>query len=267
METFWAGDVPLSELGPDNESIYFIHHPSELFPLAVWINEEWHSVITDQRGEAIDLIRLRDGVIVWSAEPRGFDSIVVADQLAGRFAFRAPGQYFDIETSLLYNRARYYDPADGRFLTPDPLGPGCSPNLYLYCLNQPFAYTDVLGLAPRCATKAECDQIFDDIKETVEKRKPPPGMKGLEQRWDEMANATNVLPWGIPAVTPRPPMGTVKGHIDQYKGMQNRLSNQMKDYNSKGCQAHEDAAREDARKYYQEWQTEKVKLSSIYGTL
>jgi RHS repeat-associated protein len=35
---------------------------------------------------------------------------------------RFPGQYHDDESDLHYNHQRYYDPATGRYLTPDPLG-------------------------------------------------------------------------------------------------------------------------------------------------
>src|SRR5690606_25924487 len=35
---------------------------------------------------------------------------------------RLPGQVFDAETGLHYNRARYYGPEAGQYLTPDPLG-------------------------------------------------------------------------------------------------------------------------------------------------
>jgi RHS repeat-associated protein len=35
---------------------------------------------------------------------------------------RLPGQQFDEETGLYYNRHRYYDPKQGRYITQDPIG-------------------------------------------------------------------------------------------------------------------------------------------------
>ena len=37
-------------------------------------------------------------------------------------SLRFAGQYFDAESGLHYNYHRYYDPATGRYLTPDPIG-------------------------------------------------------------------------------------------------------------------------------------------------
>jgi RHS repeat-associated protein len=47
-------------------------------------------------------------------------------------------------TGLFYFGARYYDPALGRFITPDPIDvPGQNP--YVYCYNNPLAYVDPEG--------------------------------------------------------------------------------------------------------------------------
>jgi RHS repeat-associated protein len=47
---------------------------------------------------------------------------------------------------LLYFGARYYDPAVGRWLTPDPLGMADGTNVYAYCGNDPVNRVDPWGL-------------------------------------------------------------------------------------------------------------------------
>ena len=57
------------------------------------------------------------------------------------------GRELDSESGLYYFRARYYDPASGRFLSRDPFGTrGGSPNRYSYARNNPLLYGDPLGL-------------------------------------------------------------------------------------------------------------------------
>jgi RHS repeat-associated protein len=67
-------------------------------------------------------------------------------------------QHEDTTTGLTYLNARYYDPALGRFLTPDPLmNPGDPRTLdpYRYADNNPTVYTDASGLSPSCGTYSE----------------------------------------------------------------------------------------------------------------
>lgn len=61
-------------------------------------------------------------------------------------AFRYTGQRLDPETGLYYYRARYYNAAIGRFLSPDPIGYDDGPNLYAYVRNDPLNFIDPLGL-------------------------------------------------------------------------------------------------------------------------
>ena len=64
--------------------------------------------------------------------------------------FRYRGYYLDNETGLCYLNSRYYDPAVGRFLSPDSLE-YLEPedlgglNLYSYCNNNPVNYYDPEG--------------------------------------------------------------------------------------------------------------------------
>jgi RHS repeat-associated protein len=64
------------------------------------------------------------------------------------YNLRFPGQYFDLETGLMYNGARYYDPASARFQQTDPTGFNGGLNLYVYGLNDPLTYIDATGFAP-----------------------------------------------------------------------------------------------------------------------
>ena len=67
--------------------------------------------------------------------------------------FRYRGYFYDQETGFYYLQTRYYDPAVGRFLSPDNpdyldyLSFG-GLNLYAYCYNNPISYCDPSGHMP-----------------------------------------------------------------------------------------------------------------------
>ncbi|MGF1486956.1 MAG: RHS repeat-associated core domain-containing protein [Prochloraceae cyanobacterium] len=62
------------------------------------------------------------------------------------FRFSYTGREFDSETQLYYNRARYYNPAIGRFISIDPIGfEAGDVNLYRYVNNSPTNFTDPSG--------------------------------------------------------------------------------------------------------------------------
>jgi RHS repeat-associated protein len=63
-----------------------------------------------------------------------------------RFGYTA--QRFDSESGQYYYRARYYEPAIGRFIQPDPIGYSVGLNLYGYVGNNPISFVDPLGLDP-----------------------------------------------------------------------------------------------------------------------
>ncbi len=60
--------------------------------------------------------------------------------------FRYTARESDTETGLYYYRARYYDPAVGRFLSEDPIGFDGGENFYAYTRNSPVDLKDPFGL-------------------------------------------------------------------------------------------------------------------------
>ena len=66
--------------------------------------------------------------------------------LANRLQILHAGRRYDTDTRLYYNRARWYDPLTGRFLSEDPIGFSAGDaNLYRYCGNSPTNATDPTG--------------------------------------------------------------------------------------------------------------------------
>lgn len=61
---------------------------------------------------------------------------------------RFPGQYYDAETGLYFNNARYYDKDSGRYIQSDPIGLDGGDNTYLYADANPLVSMDPSGEGP-----------------------------------------------------------------------------------------------------------------------
>lgn len=100
--------------------------------------------INDHLGTPQKIVN-NSGQVVWSAAYLPFGKAQVTTETVANH-FRFPGQYYDAESGLHYNRHRYYDPETGRYITADPIGLEGGVNLYSYVLNNPTNRTDVNGL-------------------------------------------------------------------------------------------------------------------------
>ncbi len=87
-----------------------------------------------------------NGGVVWEAKYSSFGEAEVEAVSTGTNNLRFPGQYFDQETGLHYNRLRYYDYQIGRYLRSDPLKFIEAIDLYTYVANNPLIFADPLGL-------------------------------------------------------------------------------------------------------------------------
>ncbi|GCG05163.1 type IV secretion protein Rhs [Escherichia coli] len=105
-----------------------------------------HLYHCDHRGLPLALIST-EGATEWRGEYDEWGNQLNEENPHHLFQpYRLPGQQYDDESGLCYNRYRYYEPLQGRYITQDPIGLNGGWNLYKYPLN-PINYADPLGLA------------------------------------------------------------------------------------------------------------------------
>ena len=78
--------------------------------------------------------------------------------------FRYCGEYYDKESGNIYLRARYYDTANGRFISEDPIKDGL--NWYSYCAGDPVRFVDSWGLETvELNDRPDSKSVFGNVKE------------------------------------------------------------------------------------------------------
>jgi len=105
-------------------------------PKVVW-------TFTDRLGTVRDLYQASSdtrGLISYDAFGRPHDTTGLASKANVFYA----GRELDYDTRLYNNRARWYDPASGRFISEDPIASDTNP--YRYAGNSPANFTDPSGL-------------------------------------------------------------------------------------------------------------------------
>ncbi|MFO6298317.1 RHS repeat-associated core domain-containing protein [Rahnella selenatireducens] len=128
--------------------------------LALWLDPlpqgdalKLHLYHCDHLGTPIALINHKTSKVEWSAVLDVWGNAVdVFNPYKLRQQIRMQGQQYDEESGLHYNRHRYYDPMQGRYITQDPIGLRGGWNLYTYALD-PIEFIDPLGLYQVCHRK------------------------------------------------------------------------------------------------------------------
>jgi RHS repeat-associated protein len=151
---YWNDDQLVAECAPDGQlRLYIYADPLAQTPL-VFLDYDSidappesgrrYIVHSDQLGAPI-LVEDDAGATAWSAEIEPFGHARIAAGSRIVLNLRLPGQYWDEELNLSYNRFRHYDPKLGRYLQSDPWGIPGGNNLYAYRTN-PLHVADVRGL-------------------------------------------------------------------------------------------------------------------------
>ncbi len=190
----------------------------------IWINDkpvgllrggQLHAIHTDHRNAPLAVTDATRQV-VWQASVADY---LQASPASGSsfgtvtFNLRGSNQYFDRESGLHYNTARYYDPKSTRYLTPDPLGLAVGPDLHAFALNRPQTMADPLGLAPVAATTDWNKASYEDKFVEIVKRAAPmvPGETGAALL--EMVQPGNLAAMGAVFTVWAAAQGTPAGWI------------------------------------------------------
>jgi len=146
-EYIWLGHQMVQEIvteGNTRHTCEYLYEPGAHKPLAMRLRGSIYYYHCDRLGTPQLLTDAR-GIVVWSAHYEAFgDATVQLHEVEQPLRFL--GQYFDGESGLHYNRARYYDPALGSYLSADPALPPGSANQYRYVSGNPINLSDPLGL-------------------------------------------------------------------------------------------------------------------------
>ncbi|MCG8700439.1 MAG: type IV secretion protein Rhs, partial [Bacteroidales bacterium] len=156
----WDGNVPLHEwkenvhsgevLGnttiDDNGAITWIFEENSFIPTAKLKGSKKYSILADHLGTPTAMCN-DEGDAIWERSLDTFGHLVEGDHGACPFMYQ--GQYYDKEIELAYNRFRYYDPEDGRYISVDPIGLLSGEFGFYNYVGDTNGWTDVLGLSKK----------------------------------------------------------------------------------------------------------------------
>lgn len=110
--------------------------------VAIEIGDKVYVPVHDHNGNVSSILDL-DGQVVETYRYTAYgEELFDTAMIPWRFSSKR----VDEETGFVYFGRRYYDPAVGRWVTPDPIGREGGPNLYAYVLNNPLSHIDLYGL-------------------------------------------------------------------------------------------------------------------------
>jgi len=139
----WDGDVLLHELTGTALPVTWYHTPGTFEPLARFGGQQWHYIVADPVGAPLAVFA-DDGTPAWEGQIDAYGTLSPSPP-GDLCPWRWPGQYYEEETGLSFNRWRYYDPVLGQYISPDPIGIDIGLAAYAYAAD-PTVDVDPLGL-------------------------------------------------------------------------------------------------------------------------
>jgi len=145
---FWAGDKLLTEeYSKDKTVIREYIYTDDNVPVAFREGTKLYFIQRDVRGAVIK-VHDESGEIVWSAGYTAFGKAKISVEKIYQ-PWRLQGQYYDIESGLHYNLARYYSPYLRSYLSLDPKWLVYGATNYSYAANDPYNKFDSDGNLPK----------------------------------------------------------------------------------------------------------------------
>ncbi|GAA3508857.1 DUF6531 domain-containing protein [Aquimarina addita] len=156
----WDGNIPLHEwkeniqtgqilsnstIGDDG-IITWVFEENSYIPTAKLKGTKKYSILVDHLGTPTSMYN-QEGEAIWERSLDSYGNIHKGNHDSCPFMYQ--GQYYDPEIELAYNRFRYYDPEDGRYISVDPIGLLSGEfNFYSY-VDDPNGWIDVFGLVSK----------------------------------------------------------------------------------------------------------------------
>ena len=100
--------------------ITWLFEEDSFSPIAKVKGNKYYSILADHLGTPIEMYQ-DDGSLFWERQLNANGKTIKETQ-QGSCPFLFQGQYYDAEIELAYNRFRYYDVEDGRYISQDPIG-------------------------------------------------------------------------------------------------------------------------------------------------
>ena len=155
VDYLWSGNLLVEEkkrFADGTEQTVQYHYEQDSFrPLAQEVNGELQYIVTDHLGTPKELLNEK-GDLLWKSRHKLWGEVIEISQWVkpenrgNTCDLRFQGQIEDQETGMFYNRHRYYDPDEGQYISPDPIGLAGGPNHYAYTKNT-VRWIDPLGLS------------------------------------------------------------------------------------------------------------------------